>query len=79
MTTYETRITRLTVAPRGEATFSEQATHIEIDDEAAGEFVSVSQDRCNGKQCFLIDPEEWPALRDAIDRMVKECRPDVHD
>lgn len=23
---------------------------------------------------ITINPQEWPALRDAIDQMVKECR-----
>jgi len=41
---YETRITRLSVIPREEPIFSEQATHIAIEDEAAGEFVKVSQE-----------------------------------
>lgn len=33
--TYETRITRLTVLPKGEPLFAETATHIQIEDEAA--------------------------------------------
>ena len=41
MKPYETRVTQLTVAPEGEAIFSEAATTITIDDEAAGEFVKV--------------------------------------
>ena len=33
---YETRVTSWTVAPKGEPTFSEMATVVSIDDEAAG-------------------------------------------
>ena len=40
---YETRVTSWTVAPKGEPTFSEMATVVSIDDEAAGEYVVVSQ------------------------------------
>lgn len=69
---YETRTTRITVAPEGEPTFSEMATHIEIDDEAAGEFVSVTQP--GGAGGIKICPQEWPAIREAIDKMIGECR-----
>ena len=41
---HETRITRYTIAPEGEPIFSELATHVEIDDEAAGEFVVIKQE-----------------------------------
>lgn len=68
--TQSTRVTRLHVLPEGEALFSEQAYTVEIDDEAGGEFVVVSD--CEGK--IRLNPEEWPALRNAINHMVKECR-----
>lgn len=68
--TQTTRVTRLHVLPEGEPLFSEQAYTVEIDDEAGGEFVVVSD--CEGK--IRLNPEEWPALRRAINQMVKECR-----
>jgi hypothetical protein len=68
--TQTTRVTRLHVLPEGEPLFSEQAFTVEIDDEAGGEFVVV-RDR-DGE--IRLNAEEWPALREAIDRMVKECR-----
>lgn len=73
---YETRVTAMVVAPKGEPIYSEQATTVQIDDEAAGEFVVVSQEggRAPEKGKISINPEEWPALRKAIDRLVKECR-----
>lgn len=68
-----TRTTQLTVMPKGEATYSELSTTITITDDAAGEFVVVAQDNDDyGK--VAINPEEWPMLRAAINRMVKECR-----
>lgn len=69
------RMTQLTLAPEGEPIFSEQAFVIQIEDDAGGEYLSVQS---NDEQCtngqIRLSPEEWPALRDAIDRMVKECR-----
>ena len=70
--TYETRVTRLPVTPSGTELFHEFGTNIEIVDEAAGEFVELSQE--TGK--IRIDPTEWPTLRAAINRMVAECRPE---
>ena len=75
--TYETRITKVTVLPKGEPLFHEGATQIEIVDEAGGEYLEVSQcsDKNEGK--ILIDPYEWPVLKKAIDKMIKECREEV--
>jgi hypothetical protein len=67
---YETRTTQTTIAPEGQPIFSEQATKIEIDDEAGGEFVTVSQDDVK----ISISPEEWPVIRAAINKMIKRCR-----
>lgn len=71
---YEIRVIGLMVAPKGEAIFSDHATHITIDDEAGGEFVIVSQSTAHSEAELRINPEEWPALRKAIDRMIKECK-----
>jgi hypothetical protein len=72
--TYETRITGLTIAPQKEPIFSECATNVRIVDEAAGEFVEVEQQSGTGLGKIQFTPEEWPHLRKAINRMVKECR-----
>lgn len=52
------------------------ATRVDIVDEAGGEFVKVSQNlgRTDGDGAIFVSPDEWPALRQAIDRMVVECR-----
>lgn len=71
---YETRTLSILVAPKDQPTFSEYATEIKIVDEAAGEFLEVSQTGRTDLGKIAINPEEWPTLRDAIDRMVKECR-----
>jgi hypothetical protein len=72
--TYETRITSLTIAPKSEPIFSECATHVRIFDQAAGEFVEVEQFGHKDLGKIQFSPEEWPHLRKAIDRMIKECR-----
>ena len=64
-----TRPVRWVVAPRGEPQFAERATLIEIDDEAAGEYVTIAQDDSK----IRIDPEEWPAIRAAIETAFKGC------
>jgi hypothetical protein len=74
VTEYETRTTRCCISPIGEPTFSEMATHVEIVDEAAGEYVEVSQYSSEGIGKITIDPEEWPAIRDAIEAMLRICR-----
>ena len=71
---YETRVTTVTVYPVGESMYSELATKIEIADEAGGEFVEVSQSGRNDISKIAINPEEWPELREAISRMIQECR-----
>ena len=73
---YETRVAKLVVLPVGQATYSEMATEIEICDEAAGEFVEVAQHGRVDIGKIQINPEEWPSLREAIDRMIKACRKD---
>lgn len=69
------RITQITIAPEGEPIFSERAFVVQIEDDAGGEFLSVQchDDQCTGGQ-IRLDPAEWPALREAINRMAKECR-----
>lgn len=72
-----TRVTRLLVVPQGEPMYSEMTTTVEIDDEVGGEFVVVSQEGRDDIGKIAINPEEWPALRAAINRMVKACQPEV--
>lgn len=75
------RTTRIVVLPPGEPLFSELATEIEIQDEAGGEFVVVRQCRDTADKAgeIKVDPEEWPELRAAVDRMVAQCQPEKED
>jgi hypothetical protein len=67
----ETRTLALIVLPEGEPLFNQRAIRIEVEDEAGGEYVVLRQED-DGKIC--IEPNEWPELRAAIDRMIAECR-----
>ena len=72
------QVTRVSVRPEGEPLFSHLNTNIEIDDEAAGQFVVISQ--VNGhtddiKRGVAIDRDEWPIIRGAIDEMVERLLP----
>jgi len=58
------------VGVKGEQIFDESITEIEIVDEAGGEFLEISQD----EQKLRFDAEEWPHVRDAIEKMFKLCR-----
>jgi hypothetical protein len=68
MTQYKIRTTRLTVGPVNEPLFSQKQTNVEIKDDSAGEFVEISQNHATGK--ILIDPEEWPHIKDAVSELV---------
>lgn len=72
--TYITRPIKWIVQPVSEPIFSNQATTVEITDEAAGEFVTVQQqsDAPNGR-AITIDREIWPQLRDAIEHALSLC------
>lgn len=62
---------RIIVKPVGDAIFENTATVIELDDEAAGPFVRVSQDGAEHEgKCIAIDGPEWPLIRGAIQQLM---------
>ena len=74
---YTSRITQITVLPVGEPIFSERATVISIDDEAAGEFITVKQQmdyNSQKDQTVTFDPEEWDEVKGVIDQMFKDIK-----
>lgn len=72
MTEYKTRTTQIMVHPADEpAILSEMVTMVSIEDEGGGEYVKAEQTNTGA---ILINPDEWPAIREAIDLMVSECR-----
>jgi len=71
MTDYKTRTTQIMVHPaENDTILSEMATRVSIDDEGGGEYVKAAQLNTGS---ILINPDEWPELRAAIDRMIAEC------
>jgi hypothetical protein len=73
---YETRILKVAVMDETQTIFNDGVTFVEIADDAAGEFVVLSQNEPIGdpKRMISIDAVEWPELRKAIDDMVKRCK-----
>ena len=75
MRDYETITASYIVLPKGEAIYSEQATTISLEDEAAGLFVKISQSGHIQKiGCVNIEVEEWPMVRDAIEQLLRTCK-----
>jgi len=73
MKPYTSRITQMTIAPEGEPIFSEMATDICIEDEAAGEYIVLKQVTRNDG-AIAINPEEWDVIRATIDQMFAEMK-----
>ena len=66
----EARVMSVRVAHRAN---SDKPFTVKIDDEGAGEFVTIVDDDRDAR--VSIDPEEWPMLRSVIDDMIAKCRP----
>ena len=72
---YAVRVTRLSVLPPKEPLFSEQCTHITIVDEAEGEYLEIEQQSGSvdvKAQTIMVTPEEWPALKQAVETLLAE-------
>jgi hypothetical protein len=76
MNDYEARTIAMAVSPKGQPIYSEMTTEVRIVDESGGEFVEVEQSGRADVGKIMINPEEWPALRGAVDRMIADCRSD---
>jgi hypothetical protein len=76
MSNYITRTTQVVVLPEDQPIFSEMATKVTIVDDAADEFVEVGQSGHISLGKIVINTNEWPALREAIDMMIAQCRVD---
>ena len=73
MTPIITITTKLCVVPSGKPIYDEAATTIGMDDEGGGAFVTIRQESSMDSDIIRIDPDEWPAVRAAVNRMVLEC------
>lgn len=68
--------TRVSIMPEyNPVIFDERTTHVEIDDEAAGEFVVLRQIRDDGHATIRIDPSEWKDIRGVINGLIEQCGP----
>jgi len=76
-TEYKIRTTRLTICPENEPIFSEMATNITIVDEAAGEYIEIEQQSCNGetkRQTIAVGPDEWEVIKKAVETLIPTLR-----
>ena len=73
MTTLITLTARLCVVPSGKPIYDEAATTVGLDDEGGGLFVTIRQEENLSTNEVKINPAEWPAIRAAVNRMVREC------
>ena len=72
---YACRTVAVIVNREGESVYSDYATTIRITSEGDGEYVEVLQEASLTPGRVAITSEEWPALRDAIEKMLNECQP----
>ncbi len=63
-------VERVTIMPIGASLNDERVVRVTVDDAGDSAFVTIDRD----DQKFEIDPDEWPALRDAIERMMMVAR-----
>ena len=70
---YEMIYSRITVKPKKEPIFSEMATHVELEDDAAGCFVQLRQETDAGTMVIKIDTQEWATIKLAIEELIDEC------
>lgn len=67
------RVTEVTILPKGEPLFCERATIIRIEDEAAGEFITMQQcTDTDEHRKVSIDPDEWSMIKSQIDTMIAD-------
>ena len=72
--TYRTITTQRRVIPSGKTMDDEGVTIIGMDDEGGGAFVTVRQEEQLNTNEIRIDPDEWPAVRAAINLMVQKYK-----
>jgi hypothetical protein len=72
---YETRTLKIGVCMEGKEIFHDSMTEIEIMDECGGEFLKITQSPDDAQPGVIkLDLHEWPTLKAAIEKMMKECR-----
>ncbi len=66
------RVTQITVLPSHNKIYDLGVYSITIDDEGGGEYLVLEEQQDGGSGKVKIDPEQWPELRDAIERILGE-------
>jgi len=74
MTQYEIRPASWHVGPVGVESYHEAVIEVRIQDETGGEFIEIIQSAETRPGFVTINPDEWPALRTAINKAVRLCR-----
>jgi hypothetical protein len=74
---YEVRVTSLAVCLKGDSLGSECTTLVRLDTLGGKESVKVMQTggHTSLAKWVVFDHEEWPAVRDSVEFMLKQCRP----
>lgn len=73
------RTTKLTITPNGDPIFSERGFTVEIDDEAAGEFIVVRENDAPITGGIRIEPEQWEEIRQAIETLLADIQEHAQD
>lgn len=72
---YIIRATQWVVCPENKrAIYGERAYTVEIDDEGAGEFVTLRDVGAPHPDRFTLEPAAWPAVKQAIEGALYEIR-----
>lgn len=69
---FKKRALKFAVLPAGEPVFSEQATFVEIVDDAMGEFIEITQG--SGEPKIRIDDDEWLIIREVINEAFADIK-----
>ena len=65
---------QLVIAPEGEPQFSEQAIIVGLEDEAAGEYITITasvSSNPDNRATIAIDPDEWSYVCEAVAQLMK--------
>jgi hypothetical protein len=74
---YEVIVSQVTIVRRGEPIFDGTATHVILQDLAAGEFVEIRQtqtDSSSEQPAIAIEADTWPLIRQTVEAMLSRAR-----
>ena len=61
---------------KGDPIFANSVTHVEIDDEAAGEFVLIKQIHESAEPGEIsVENGQWEAIKAAVEQLLSETQP----